>query len=72
MFTISEILVNVLSILMGLLSAFAAHKLLHHIFRKANFVDLNVVLGFLAISVALLTRTALFLLMVLVIRRPLL
>ena len=55
MYTLGEILVNVLSTLVGLLSAFVVYKLMRRKFPNATFLNLTVVLGFLALGVACLT-----------------
>jgi len=71
MFTFDEILVNALSVLVGLLSALVAHKLIRRRFRNDTFLNLYVVLGFLAMGVAFLTRFVFLLLMLFVVERPL-
>ena len=57
MSTISEILVDALAMLSGLLCAvFVSSKLRTHVFRDAVFIDLIIVLGFLVIGVACLIK----------------
>lgn len=60
MFTLGEILINLLSILVGLLGALVSSRLIRRISRSTRFVDLYAVLGFLALVLAFLTRTVLF------------
>lgn len=55
--TLGEILVDALAMLSGLLCAvFVSSKLRTHAFRDAFFIDLIIVLGFLAIGVACLIK----------------
>ena len=54
--TLNEIVVNVGSVLVGLLVSFVIFKFITRKFRSATFIDLRITLAILAVGVIYLTR----------------
>ena len=60
MLTFGEVLINLLSILVGLLGALVSSKLTSRILHSTRSVDLYAVLGFIALAFAFLIRSVIF------------